>query len=261
MDKKSVPWTALLSQVVTEPGCISRAYSAFHNYSLGNQMLAYSQCAARGLDIAPIATFKRWQDLGRQVKRGEKALALYMPVTIKRKDENGDPDGAFQTFVVRNNWFTLDQTDGEDYAADVVTPEWDAKLALDALGIVQIAFKSPSGNTQGYACGNAIAINPVAALPHKTRFHELAHVVLGHTKEHLMNDNEHTPRDIREVEAESVAYILCSVLGLPGLKESRGYVQNWLGGETITDKSAMKIFGAANRILKAGQVVSEGGAA
>lgn len=261
MEKKSVPWAALLSQVVTEPGCISRAYSAFHNYSLGNQMLAFTQCEARQLEIAPIASFKRWQDLGRQVKKGEKALALYMPVTIKRKDANGDPDGAFQSFMLRNNWFTLDQTEGQDYAADVVTPAWDAKLALPALGIVQTKFSSPSGNTQGYACGNAIAINPVAALPHKTRFHELAHVVLGHTKEHLMNDNELTPRDIREVEAESVAYILCSVLGLPGLKESRGYVQGWLGGQTICDKSAMKIFGAANKILKAGQVVAEGGAA
>lgn len=257
MDKKSVPWANLLTQVVSEPGCISKAYSAFHNYSLGNQMLAYSQCADRGLDIAPIASFKRWQDLGRQVKKGEKALALYMPVTIKRKDEQGEPEGGtFQTFMLRNNWFTLNQTEGEDFAHEVASPEWDAKLAMSALGVVQIEFRSPSGNTQGYACDNAIAINPVAALPHKTRFHELAHVVLGHTREHIMNDNEHTPRDIREVEAESVAYILCSVLGLPGLKESRGYVQSWLHGQTICDKSAMKIFGAANRILKAGQVVA-----
>lgn len=231
MDKKCVPWAELLNQVVTVPGCISKAYSAFHSYSLGNQMLAYTQCAQRALEIAPIATFKRWQELGRQVKKGEKALALYMPVTIKRKDAQGEPDGGtFQSFMLRNNWFTLEQTEGADYAAEVVSPQWDAKLALAALKIVQVAFRNPSGNTQGYACGNAIAINPVAALPHKTRFHEMAHVVLGHTKEHLMNDNELTPRDIREVEAECVAYILCSVLGLPGLKESRGYVQNWLGG-------------------------------
>lgn len=81
----------------------------------------------------------------------------------------------------------------------------------------------------GYASGNRIAINPVAALPHKTRFHEMAHV-LGHTAEHALQDDERTPRSLREVEAESVAYILCSLLDLPGRDESRGYVQAWLGG-------------------------------
>jgi hypothetical protein len=68
-----------------------------------------------------------------------------------------------------------------------------------------------------------------------------------------MHDNELTPRNIREVEAESVAYILCSVLDLPGLIESRGYIQGWLSGGEITDKSAQRIFGAADKILKAGQ--------
>jgi len=76
--------------------------------------------------------------------------------------------------------------------------------------------------------------------------------VLGHTAENAMHDDERTPKDIREVEAESVAYILCSVLNLPGLIESRGYIQGWLSGSEITDKSAQRIFGAADKILKAG---------
>jgi hypothetical protein len=77
--------------------------------------------------------------------------------------------------------------------------------------------------------------------------------VLGHTKEHQLSDDETTPRDIREVEAESVAYILCSLLKLDGLVESRGYIQHWLGTEKIDDKSAQKIFSAANKILNAGK--------
>jgi hypothetical protein len=67
-----------------------------------------------------------------------------------------------------------------------------------------------------------------------------------------MSDSESTPRDIREVEAESVAYILCSLLELPGLTESRGYIQSWLSGAEISDKSAQRIFSAADKILKAG---------
>jgi hypothetical protein len=67
-----------------------------------------------------------------------------------------------------------------------------------------------------------------------------------------MSDDDRTPKDIREVEAESVAYILCSVLDLPGLTESRGYIQNCLDGSEISDKSAQRIFSAADKILKAG---------
>jgi len=55
-------------------------------------------------------------------------------------------------------------------------PEWNAEQALAALNIEQIAFTKTDGNCQGYACRRKIAINPVAQLPHKTLFHELAHL-------------------------------------------------------------------------------------
>ena len=54
-----------------------------------------------------------------------------------------------------------------------------------------------------------------------------------------------------------MAYICCSILGLPGLEESRGYIQGWLSGNEITDKSAQKIFGTAEKILKAGRAAAE----
>jgi hypothetical protein len=46
--------------------------------------------------------------------------------------------------------------------------------------------------------------------------------------------------------------LLCESLELPGAEYSRGYIQNWLQGDVIPEKSAQKIFGAADRILKAG---------
>jgi hypothetical protein len=45
------------------------------------------------------------------------------------------------------------------------------------------------------------------------------------------------------------------VLELPGAEFCRGYIQNWLKGDTIPESSAQKIFGAADRILKAGRAV------
>src|SRR5262245_38080958 len=82
--------TELLRSAVEEPGTISRAYSAFHNYSLGNQLLALAQCVERGITPGPIATFPRWKELGRHVRKGEKAITLCQPVTVKRTTQTGD---------------------------------------------------------------------------------------------------------------------------------------------------------------------------
>ena len=74
----------LLETAINEPGLISSAYGAFHNYSLGNQLLALAQCMARGITPGPIATFQGWKEKGRWVRKGEKALTLCRPVTVKR---------------------------------------------------------------------------------------------------------------------------------------------------------------------------------
>ena len=212
--------------------------------------MASSQLQARGQNIAPIASYKRWQELGRQVKKGSKAIALLMPVLVNKKDKDGQKtDDKMQLFVTRNNWFSLDDTEGQDFKPEVKIAAWNKEKAMAALDIKEAPFQSINGNAQGYAKEREIAINPLAILPHKTTFHELAHIA----ENALMSDSEHTPRSIKEVEAESVAYILCELLGLEGVKESRGYIQHWLNSETIPDKSAQKIFGAADKILKAGQ--------
>ena len=111
---------------------------------------------------------------------------------------------------------------------------------------------------QGFARGRAVAVSPVAALPHKTLFHELAHVVLGHTAEGAQEDDEQTPRSLREVEAESVALLCCAALELPGLTYARGYIQHWhASGQPIPEKSAARIFKAADAILRAGQAETD----
>ena len=55
----------LLQSAVHEPGIISRAYRQFHSYSVGNQLLAWSQCAERGIAPGPINTFPGWKALSR----------------------------------------------------------------------------------------------------------------------------------------------------------------------------------------------------
>jgi antirestriction protein ArdC len=245
-------WTDLLNQAINQPGLILKAYSAFHNYSIGNQIAAMVQCQMRGLPIGPLNTYKGWQNLNRQVRKGEKALLLCMPLTRKIKNTGGEDEEVITTFAWKPHWFTLSQTSGETMPP-IEIPMWNKDRALAALNITQVKFQHPDGNCQGYARNREIAISPLATLPRKTLLHEIAHIELGHCAESDFNDSEQTPRNLREVEAESCAFLLCESLELPGSEFARGYIQAYLKGETIPEKSAQKIFGAADRILRAGR--------
>jgi hypothetical protein len=264
-------WSELLREAVLTPGKLLEAYSAFHNFSIGNAILAMFQCSSRNIKPGPLNTYKGWQKLGRQVRKGEKAIALCMPLAYKTRLAKTDSDQEIPEtnesqsniesgdevihyrFALRPYWFVLSQTHGEATFTPAI-PGFDLDRALRQLGIQQVEFTEINGNAQGYALQRSVAINPLAQLPHKTTFHELGHIVLGHTQESPLVDSDTTPRNIREVEAESVALICCEALQLPGAEYCRGYVQNWLSGsETISDRSAQKIFSAASAILKAGR--------
>jgi len=246
-------WATLLAEAVSKPGLLLRAYSQFHDYSIGNQLLAITQCYGRNLDIGPINTFKGWDALGRTVKKGEKALKLCMPITINRQKKNpNDPDDKFTMFVLKPRWFVMSQTEGEEFIKPVV-PKWDLNRAMAELKIDQIKFDLMDGNVQGFSRKRSFALNPMAQLPHKTTFHELAHIVLGHTNEADFDDGEKLPRNIREVEAECVALICCEALEVSGAEFARGYIQNWLQNDKIDEKTSQRIFKAADAILKAGR--------
>ena len=136
-------FAALLQSAVHEPGILSQAYQQFHSYSLGNQLLAMFQCQERGIAPGPMATYPRWRELGRQVKKGEKALRLCMPITIKRKGSADaaevDPDEPeiFTRFVYKPRWFVLAQTEG-DALPEPEIPAWDREQALEGLDIREI---------------------------------------------------------------------------------------------------------------------------
>ena len=269
-ESKSPDWGNLLKQALTEPGTISKCYSRFHGYSFSNQMLAAFQLAAKNMPMEPIATYKKWTELGRQVKKGEKALSLYVPVTVKNKAEKGGSpakdvkdgkdkgeagkDGdTSHFFVMKPGWFSLGQTEGAEYTAPTVDTGWDKARALSSLGITEEPFHYMDGNAQGYATKNSVAVSPVAELPHKTLFHEIAHVMLGHTGEGDMADSKQMAKNLKEVEAESVAFLCVAALELPGMSESRGYIQAWLKGEELPEKSVKRILNTANKVLSAGR--------
>src|SRR4051794_5364982 len=81
-------WSALLVDAVDKSGVISAAYQRFHEYSVGNQLIALFTCLRRNIEPGPIHTFRGWLELGRHVKKGERAISLCMPVTVKRKSKD-----------------------------------------------------------------------------------------------------------------------------------------------------------------------------
>ena len=140
-------FTALLQDAINEPGTLSQAYQQFHTYSLGNQLLAMFQCHGRGLKPGPMATFPRWKELGRHVRKGEKALTLCMPITIKRNAEttdDGTEESIYTRFVYKSRWFVLSQTDGEPLP-ESESPDWNAARALDGLDVQEIPFDHVDG--------------------------------------------------------------------------------------------------------------------
>ncbi len=218
-------------------------------------MLAWSQCVQRGIQPGPLATFPKWRDLGRYVRKGEKAIVLCQPVTCKRGIEQADgteETATFTKFVYRPHWFVLAQTEGQPLPTANL-PIWDRAKALAALIVTEIPFDALNGNIMGFARERSIAVSPLNPLPYKTTFHELAHVLLGHTTEGEQADSEITPRSLRECEAEAVALLCCAALDLPGVDCCRGYIQSWWGqGNAIPERSAQRILKAADQILKAG---------
>lgn len=256
-----VEFSDLLRQAVTTPGVLSAAYTNFHNYSLGNVLLAAFQCAERRIPLGPLATFNRWKELGRHVRKGEKAITLCQPVTVRTKGESPDrdqPEAVIVRFMLRNRWFVLAQTEGEPVAPRPVA-DWDKARAVARLGVTEVPFTAANGNVMGYATGKQVAISPLNPFPLKTLFHELAHVLLGHTAEADQADSEATPRRLREVEAEAVALLCCEALGLPGADHCRGYIQAWNGeGNAIPEKSAQRVLRVADQVLKAGRDQADG---
>jgi hypothetical protein len=120
-----------LKEILTSPARLHECYNFFYNYSHRNKLLAMFQMDKP----EPINTYKGWQALGRQVKKGAKAICLTMPVIIK--DENKDGEEVKKViYIPKNYWFKLSDTDGEEYSPMAQVPEFNFDLALKNLALM-----------------------------------------------------------------------------------------------------------------------------
>src|SRR5580692_1697795 len=110
-------WGELLRDAVEKPGRMLEAYTAFHNYSFGNALLALEQCKRRNLQPGPLNTYRGWLERKRQVRKGERGITLCMPMPFKNNaetDSTEEQPTQSQTrcaFRFRAHWFVQAQTE------------------------------------------------------------------------------------------------------------------------------------------------------
>ena len=157
-ERQHATWGELLREAVEKPGRMLEAYTAFHNYSFGNALLALEQCTRRNLQPGPLNTYHGWLERKRQVRKGEKGITLCMPMPLKKtaqndsvQEETAEPQTCY-AFRFRAYWFVLAQTEGEDTSIPP-TPGFDIDTALCALNITRAPFDELNGNIQGFAHG------------------------------------------------------------------------------------------------------------
>lgn len=235
-----------------------KTQSRFHNYSFNNTVLILMQ-----LPLATrVAGFNTWKQLRRSVNKGEKSISILAPLKYKQEVEDPKTGDTTQHFGIRGfkkvSVFDISQTTGEDLPEPPVSP-----LHGDDQGLFEqlqhfsdqrgwLVKLEPLGGANGVCRfgSQTISIDPKLSPLHraKTLAHEIAHSLLHGDAQYT----EH--RGDKELEAESVAFIVLDHFGLDSGDYSFGYVASWQ-----TDKDAVaqlrevgqRIQGAAKQIIDA----------
>ena len=239
-----------------------KTMAKFHNYSFNNTMLI----AMQRPDATLVTSYKNWQSMGRQVMKGEKGITIIAPAPYKKMkekevlDENQRPimgtDGKPKTEQVEVTVphfkavtvFDIAQTSGEPIqtlALELLTAavqDFDSFMqAIQKISPVPIRFDEIDGNANGYYhnADKEIVIKKGLSESQtlKTAIHETAHAKL-HDREIMESLGVEKDRLTKEVEAESVAYCVCSSFGLDTSDYSFPYIAGWSSSREMKEMKA-----------------------
>ena len=239
-----------------------KTMAKFHNYSFNNTMLI----AMQRPDATLVTSYKNWQSMGRQVMKGEKGITIIAPAPYKKMkekevlDENQRPimgtDGKPKTEQVEVTVphfkavtvFDIAQTSGEPIqtlAPELLTAavqDFNSFMqAIQKISPVPIRFDEIDGNANGYYhnADKEIVIKKGLSESQtlKTAIHETVHAKL-HDKEIMESLGVEKDRLTKEVEAESVAYCVCSSFGLDTSDYSFPYIAGWSSSREMKEMKA-----------------------
>jgi antirestriction protein ArdC len=215
----------------------------FHSYSFGNIL----EIARQKPDATRVAGLYAWNQLGRNVKKGERGIRILAPVigVRQKKDEESEKDTKTQNQAVLVGFraayvFDVNQTEGKEL------PEFSERVSgcageyrdrlvdfVIALGIA-LEFKESIAPALGMSCGGKIALLPgqSSAEEFSTLVHELAHEML-----HKAERRTATTKTLRGTEAEAVAFVVGKTIGLETGRASADYIHLYNGNAALLTES------------------------
>ena len=235
--------------------------SKFHNYSFNNTLLI----AMQRPDATLVAGYNAWKNkFNRYVKKGEKGIQIIAPAPVKEREErekidkdtgltvlneSGEPEIEVVERVIPRfrvtTVFDYAQTDGEPLPTLEVN-ELTARVrdytllkeAIEQVSPVPIRFGEIEGNAKGYYSHMDKEICVRADMGEsqtiKTMIHEVAHAML-HDSDQMKQRGEEKDQLTKETEAESIAFTVCSALGIDTSDYSFPYVASWASGKELKE--------------------------
>lgn len=231
-----------------------RTMSRFHKYSVNNTLLI----AMQKPDASFVAGFKTWQSLGRHVKKGERGIKIIAPAPFKLKVSQEKTDPVTQEIVKGSDGspvkeetqinmmsfrvvavFDISQTEGKELVQIASRLNGNIKGYGDYIEAVKknapvpVEFIDIPGEANGFFDGKKIAVQKGMSESQtiKTLIHETSHAILHSAP------GEKT-RETKEVEAESVAYTVCSHFGIDTSEYSFGYIASWSSTKELRELRA-----------------------
>ena len=236
-----------------------KTMTKFHRYSFNNTLLIAMQRPEATL----VTGYRNWQSMGRQVKKGEKGITILAPAPKKQKkaqalydqnqmpvlDEQGNQKYEEVEVVIprfkATTVFDIDQTEGEPI--QTIAPEElteavrDFDLFIQAItdiSPVPIRFDEIEGSAKGYYdnANKEIVIRKGMSESQtiKTAIHECGHAML-HDRDLMLASGIKKDRETKEVEAESVAYSVCSAFQIETSDYSFPYIAGWSSGRDMKE--------------------------
>jgi antirestriction protein ArdC len=228
------------------------AMAKFRAYSFLNVLLILKACP----NAKHVAGYKTWQSLGRQVRQGEKGIMILAPIFRKRTENASEPttknDGRIVAGYRAVYVWDEQQTTGKSLPEiGQVTGDPSSYLArLEEYARkcgISLTYSDSIAPARGMAERGKITLFPglSPAETFATLAHELAHADL-HFTEHRGDTNKR----MRETEAESVAFVVCSAIGLDPGTASRDYIGLYGGDTKLLLESLEYVQTTASRILE-----------
>jgi len=194
------------------------ACARFHKYSSFNMWLILMSKP----NATAVAGFRKWQSLNRYVKKGEHGIPILAPMIVNKDWDKLKDDKVLVGFKVVFV-FDISQTEGDPLPEP---PEWkslekDAELAVQLIRFaarrgISVSDKPLERGVEGISRGGAIDLSPTAGTA--TLIHEIAHELLHQGSDRSVSTS------IRELEAESVAFVVARHFNLTDTRSSPNYV-------------------------------------